>query len=213
MFGNFDVDEGTGAFTAEVIGAYNFTITGQGVPVVSPSDHTPVLPPASTNYTWFYGTVSGDFEGTIDGMINAQGVDILYAIITPTSGDPVRLYGNMPFEGYNFDLVGWIGEGAERTPVSSVEIVGPTLAELHVGTTIDLDVLFNGTEAPDRPVTWAVYANDRDYATINQNGELTITDVPPTDPGVNDGKITVIVTVLDDSNLSYDNYVTISILP
>jgi hypothetical protein len=172
--GTFAMNETTGEFTADVSGAYSLHIEGQGAP-------------AGPNLTSFTGTVSGDIDGTIEGMINAQGMDILYAVITPNSGDPVRLYGTLLGE-----FQGWLVSGVERAPVTSVEITGPTT--VAVGDTIDLDVLLNGAAA-DRPVLWSVYVDNSDLVDVDLlTGEVT---------GEQTGTATVIVTVLDDSNVSH----------
>lgn len=181
--GTFAVNETTGAFTADLSGAYSLHIVGQGAP-------------AGPNLTSFTGLVSGDITGTIEGMINAQGMDILYAVITPASGDPVRLYGTLLGE-----FEGWLVGGAERAPVESVEITGP--ASVAVGGTIDLDVLLNGAAA-DRPVLWSVYVNHSDLVDVDLlTGEVT---------GKQAGTATVIVTVLDDSNVSYET-ISITVTP
>ena len=138
--GTFVIDGGTGHFTADMVGAANLHIEGQGLP-------------AGANLTSFTGNVTGDITGTIEGMINAQGKDILYAVITPASGDPVRLYGTLLDE-----FEGWLVSGPERDPVGVAEIVGP--ATVAVGDTIDLEVLLDGDPA-DRPVLWAVYVNNQ----------------------------------------------------
>ena len=186
--GTFNIDGGTGEFTADMTGAYDLHIVGQGIPVDEAGD--PVYPPDETNYTYFSGTVTGDIVGTIEGMINAQGMDILYAVITPDSGGPVRLYGTL-FEEFE----GWVVSGPERNPVGAVEISGPTTVEK--GSSINLEVALDGA-APDRPVLWSVYVNDSAIAEIDMyTGELT---------GLSVGTATVIVTVLDDGNVSFDTY-------
>jgi hypothetical protein len=172
--GTFAMNETTGEFTADITGAYSLHIEGQGAP-------------AGPNLTSFTGTVSGDMDGSIEGMINAYGMDILYAVITPTTGDPVRLYGTLLGE-----FQGWLVSGVERAPVTSVEITGPTT--VAVGDTIDLDVLLNGAAA-DRPVLWSVYVNHSDLVDVDLlTGEVT---------GEQAGTATVIVTILDDSNVSH----------
>lgn len=181
--GQFNMDENTGEFTADMTGAYSLHFEGQGMP-------------AGPNLTSFSGNVTGDITGTIAGMINAQGFDILYAGITPVSGDPVHLYGTMLG-----DFEGWLLLGPERDPVGTVEITGPIT--VAVGDTIDLDVLLDGA-APDRPVLWSVYVNQSAIAEINMlTGEVT---------GLSEGTATVIVTVLDDSNVSFDTY-SITVTP
>jgi hypothetical protein len=186
--GTFDIDSETGIFTADMTGAYDLHIVGQGVPVDEAGN--PVYPPDETNYTYFSGTVTGDFVGSIEGMINAQGMDILYAVITPDSGDPVRLYGTL-FEEFE----GWLVSGPERNPVSVVEITGP--ATVVEDSSINMEVLLDG-DAPDRPILWSVYVNDSAIAEIDMHtGELT---------GLSAGTATVIVTVLDDGNVSFDTY-------
>ena len=186
--GTFNIDGGTGEFIADMTGAYDLHIVGQGIPVDEAGD--PVYPPDETSYTYFSGTVSGDISGTIEGMINAQGMDILYAVITPVSGDPVRLYGTL-FEEFE----GWLVSGPERNPVSVVEISGP--ATVEKGSSINLEVALDG-DAPDRPVLWSVYVDNAAVAEIDMyTGELT---------GLSAGTATVIVTVLDDGNVSFDTY-------
>jgi len=91
--------------------------------------------------------------------------------------------------------------GAERAAVESVEITGPT--SVVVGGTIDLDVLLNGAAA-DRPVLWSVYVNHSDLVDVDLlTGEVT---------GKQAGTATVIVTVLDDSNVSHET-INITVTP
>ncbi len=91
------------------------------------------------------------------------------------------------------NFAGWLATDAPLTPVTTVTVVGDS--SVSVGNTIDLDVLLDGV-APDRPVRWAIYVNDAAYAEIDPlTGELT---------GLAAGDALVIVTVLDDSNLSYN---------
>ena len=60
------MNETTGAFTADITGAFGLHIVGQGAP-------------DGANLTAFTGDVTGDIVGTIEGMINAQGYDLCLA--------------------------------------------------------------------------------------------------------------------------------------
>jgi hypothetical protein len=148
----------------------------------------------SGNISTFAGTVSGDFTGSVTGTVNAQGIDIMYATVTG-SGFPgtLRIFGTFPQTGVPGDFEGTVMIGPERTPVTSVVISGPDT--VAVDGTIDLDVELNGDPDDDRPVRWSVYVNHRDYASVDElTGEVT---------GLQSGTATIIVTILDDSNVSF----------
>ena len=86
------------------------------------------------------------------------------------------------------------------TPITSL-----TIAE---GDTVDLAALLDGGLAADRPVRWAIYVNDEAYASIDPLTGVLTGDAE----SVTDGEtVTVIVTVLDDSNVSHQNNLQVTV--
>jgi len=124
-----------------------------------------------------------------------RGSDPLYAIITGTGAqETVRLVGSFVQSGINGHFEGEIITGPELDPVTDVTITGPT--SVAVGDTIDLDVT---TTPAGRWVIWSVHANDKVFASIDQNG--VVTGLAPSG-----GNIEVIVVVIDDSSFSTQSY-------
>ena len=180
VMGQINTSE-TGVVSGTLTGDYELTVDAQ---IIS----------SDGNISTFSGSVSGDINGDIAGTVSAMGIDTLYGVITNSDvGGPVRVFGIFAQSGVQGHFVGQIATGPERDPVTSVLITGPD--SVDVGETINLGVMLNGDPTDDRPVRWAVYVNHRDYVDVNElTGEVT---------GKQAGTATVIVTILDDSSVSY----------
>jgi len=175
------------AVTGSTEGDFNTTITGT------------LTGGVEGQWATFSGTISGDITGTVTGGVNYNGFDTLSAEITG-SGASGHVYLIGGFEGEDGHFVARFITQAEPIDfTTAITISGGTSVPL--GGTLSLSATVSPAEASDE-VSWAVYVNDEDKATINQTtGVLTATGV---------GSVTVIASALDGSLVTQNHTVTIT---
>lgn len=146
----------------------------------------------------FSGTVSGDIEGTVTGIICVNGLDSLYGVITTTATtDPVRIVGSFVQSGIAGDFRGKIVTGALPAAVTSLSIESPDTT-MRTGSTMQMSTTIAPSGSYD--VLWAIWVNQGDKAWIDQNGLLH---------ALKPGTVTVIANTLDPSLATVTKNITI----
>lgn len=174
--------DNNGVISGTLTGEYNLTVTGSITGAGEPMQFT--------------GTVSGDISGTITGAINTSGIDTMAGIIEGTGATgTVRIIGHFPQTGIQGDFVGEIITENEPPILVDSMTIGTQSGEdtVEVGSTLQMtaDIVPAGAS---NEVAWSIHVDDRNYATIDQNGVVT---------GLQAGTVTVIAKALDGS-LKFD---------
>ena len=150
----------TGQITSSAIGQVNGALNFKGTNDLIIAGNVT----GTGNITTFEGTVSGSINGTITAQINANGIDTLSGVITPSDvvvDGTVRIIGIFGQTGIEGDFEGEIITGPVPTYVETLEITSAAGSTVTVGHTLQLGI--NVTpEAVLAEVAWSVYVNDRE---------------------------------------------------
>lgn len=177
--------DGSGVVTGGITGAYTAAITG-------------TLTSVSSLGASFTGSISGDIVGTLEGGVNYNGHDTLFAEITGTGASGyVYLIGDWPDDTGVFQAtIVTVDSPIDFT--SQIVISGAQTVQAGCSTPLAAE-----TDGASQDVAWSVWTGpESSYgaATIDQSGLLT---------GTSAGQVVVIASALDGSLVTQNYVVTV----
>jgi len=167
------------------------------------------------NWATFAGTAtlnSSTDTSNLAGKINYNGYDTMFATFTVgsdtyylTSTDIGQADGSGNFP-VTAELI-FVGAGETVAPVTDIVVTAANGTQTEstgfsgvVGETLQFDV----TSPAGYTIYWAIYANDRTYASIDQNGTLHLTSMPA------NGNILIMANTLDPNVYSENIMITVA---